>query len=211
MNGLPNPNSLHIPLTPVWDIGPKYTHLRDIGLGSYGLVCEAIENATQRHVAIKKFMGVFKDPVFCHRVLREIEILFSLNHPFIIKPLDLIVKSAEADIYLVMECAQSDLRRLLKSPIYLERKQVKALMYRLLVGLNYLHSCGIVHRDIKPGNVLVNSDCTVKICDFSLSRSIGGLNSSQFDCDLAIRRNPLLNVSSKSSSSKGVCEVRQRV
>lgn len=202
MNSSSTSESSSIPFLTLWDIGPKYTYLRDIGIGSYGAVCEAVENATQKRVAIKKFMGIFNDPILCRRVLREIEILFSLNHPFIVRPLDLIARNNSEDIYLVMELAHTDLRKLIKSPIYLEKRQVKILMYRILVGLNYLHSCGIVHRDIKPGNILINNDCVVKICDFSLSRSTGGLNASQFDCDKAIRRNPLLNISSQSSSSK---------
>jgi mitogen-activated protein kinase 1/3 len=47
------------------------------------------------------------------------------------------------------------------------------LLYNLLVGLKYLHSAGIYHRDLKPANCLVNQDCSVKICDFGLSRAIG--------------------------------------
>ena len=193
--------ALPFPVMNVWNIGPKYTFVRNLGMGAYGSVCEAIESATNKHVAIKKFTGIFNDPIMCQRILREIEIIFSLNHPFIIRPLDIIIRSETADIYLVMEYSQSDLRKLMKSPIFLERKQVKALMYRMLVALNYMHSCGIVHRDLKPGNILVNSDCTVKVCDFSLSRSTVGLTSSKFDCDMAIRRNPLLNFSSNSSSN----------
>lgn len=197
-----NPDPFLYLLASTWEIGPKYCFLRSIGAGTYGSVCEAIDKETNKHVAIKKFSGIFNDAVLCQRVLREIEILFSLNHPFIVKPVDLIVRAGSTDIYLVMELAQSDLRKLIKSPIHLERKQVKALMYRMLVALNYLHSGGIVHRDLKPGNLLINSDCTLKICDFSLSRSLVGLRSGTFDCDKAIRRNPLLNFSSNSSSNE---------
>ncbi len=186
---------------PVWDIGPKYTYIREIGVGTYGTVCEASVMGSKQRVAIKKFSGIFNDPILCQRILREVEILYSLNHPFIVRPLDLIIKTDASDIYLVLEMAQSDIRKLCKSPVYLERRQVKVLMYRMLVALNYLHSCGIVHRDLKPGNILINSDCTLKICDFSLSRSITGLKSSLFDCDMAIRHNPLLCMSSNSSSN----------
>lgn len=207
MRNLIATESLPLPAPAAWDIGPKYSFLRNIGLGTYGSVCEAVNRETGMRVAIKKFTNILADGVFCQRALREIEILYSLNHPFIVKPLDLLVKNIAVkteslDIYLVMELGQSDLRKMIKSPIYLERKHVKIIMYRLLVALNYLHSGGIVHRDLKPGNVLVNSDSTVKICDFGLSRSLGGLQSSTFDCDKAIRSNPLLNGSSNSSSSE---------
>jgi mitogen-activated protein kinase 1/3 len=50
---------------------------------------------------------------------------------------------------------------------------INTLLYNLMVGLKYLHSAGIYHRDLKPANCLVNQDCSVKICDFGLSRAIG--------------------------------------
>jgi len=195
-------NNAHLLYSTTWDIGPRYVFVRVIGAGAYGSVCEAIDNNENKRVAIKKFTNILSDAVLCQRVLREIEILYALNHPSIVKPLDLIIRPGSIDIYLVMELAQSDLRKLLRSPIYLEKKQVKVLMYRMLIALNYLHSGGIVHRDLKPGNILINGDCTLKICDFSLSRSLIGLKSGAFDCDKAIRRNPLLNFSNSSSSNE---------
>jgi len=48
-------------------------------------------------------------------------------------------------------------------------------MYNLLVGLKFMHEAKIIHRDIKPGNILINADCSIKICDFGLSRSLAGV------------------------------------
>ncbi len=192
---------LKLPRTGMWDIGPKYVFQKELGSGTYGAVCEAIRLSTGTRVAIKRFADLFKDKVMCKRVLREIEILYSLNHPFIVKPFELFTRNNNAEVYLVMELAQSDLRRLSKAAVYLDEKQVQLLMYRLLVSLNYLHSGGVVHRDVKPGNILVNSDCSIRLCDFSISRSTTGLYSSTFDCDLAFRQNPALNVSTSSFGS----------
>lgn len=195
--------SLKLPLSKAnaWDLIPKYSFVKELGVGTYGSVCEAIEVATGRNVAIKKFSDMFKDNVMCKRVLREIEILYSLDHPFIVRPIETFTQKNGTEIYLTMELAQTDLRRLSKAPVYLDEKQIQLLLYRMIVGLNYLHSGGIVHRDIKPGNILINSDCTVKLCDFSISRCITDLNSSCFDPDQAIRKDPLLSVSASSFGS----------
>jgi mitogen-activated protein kinase 1/3 len=71
-----------------------------------------------------------------------------------------------------LEIADSDLKKLLNAPIYLTELHVIVLLYNLLVGLKYIHSAGIYHRDLKPANCLVNQDCTIKICDFGLARTI---------------------------------------
>eukprot|EP00831_Metopus_contortus_P017878 TRINITY_DN1757_c0_g1_i1.p2 TRINITY_DN1757_c0_g1~~TRINITY_DN1757_c0_g1_i1.p2 ORF type:complete len:213 (+),score=35.76 TRINITY_DN1757_c0_g1_i1:169-807(+) len=104
-------------------------------------------------------------------------------------------RKSHTEVYLFMELAESDFRRLAKTPTFLDEKQIQVLMYRLMVVLNYLHSGGIVHRDIKPGNILVNSDCSIKLCDFSISRSTAGLVSSGLDVDKAIRQDPYLSSS----------------
>ena len=74
------------------------------------------------------------------------------------------------DLYLVFEAAPSDLRKVIRSNFFLTERHIKTIMYNLLCGLKYIHSANIVHRDIKPGNVLVNQDCTAKICDLGLAR-----------------------------------------
>eukprot|EP00826_Nyctotherus_ovalis_P055021 TRINITY_DN7277_c0_g3_i6.p1 TRINITY_DN7277_c0_g3~~TRINITY_DN7277_c0_g3_i6.p1 ORF type:complete len:429 (+),score=128.28 TRINITY_DN7277_c0_g3_i6:272-1558(+) len=186
-----------------WDIGPKYKFLKLLGCGSYGSVCLALNTKTETYSAIKKFAGIFEDPVKCKRVLREIELLHSVHSPHIVKPLDVFMRQG-ADIYLVMEIGQVDLLALRRS-VYLVEKQVKAIMYRLLTALNHLHSGGIIHRDVKPANILINHDCSIKLCDFSLSRSISGLNSSCFDCSLILRRYPSLKLP-EDSDDDVVCE-----
>jgi serine/threonine protein kinase len=184
-----------------WDIGPKYVYEKALGSGAYAAVCQAKCTQSAEKVAIKKFTNIYSDMDVCKRGLRELELLYAFDHPCIIRPKELILRPGSSDLYVVLELARTDLRKLSHSPVFLEAKQIKLIMYQILVSLNYIHSGGVVHRDIKPGNVLVNEDSTVKLCDFSISRCLSGLESSQFDCDTAIRQSPSLNQSSTLQTS----------
>lgn len=158
-----------------WSIPSRYQVRHLIGTGSYGHVCEAYDSKENRLVAIKKIHRVFEDLVDCKRILREIAILNRLNHDHIVKILDICAPEDTEhfdEIYLVLEIADSDFKKLFRTPVYLSELHVKTLLYNLLVGLKYIHSAGIYHRDLKPANCLVNQDCGVKICDFGLARTV---------------------------------------
>ena len=70
------------------------------------------------------------------------------------------------NLYLVLEQASSDLKKLMKTSIFLTDLHIQTILYNLLCSLKYMHSAKILHRDIKPANILINEDCSVKICDF---------------------------------------------
>lgn len=71
---------------------------------------------------------------------------------------------------MITELLQSDLHKIIVSPQSLSSDHIKVFLYQILRGVKYLHSAKIIHRDIKPGNLLVNSNCVLKICDFGLAR-----------------------------------------
>jgi mitogen-activated protein kinase 1/3 len=155
-------------------------------------------------VAIKKFENLFKDTLHCKRALREISILRQCSHPCVIKLLDIVVpgdKNSFTEMYLVLEYAESDLRKLYKSGINLSMVHIKTITYNLLLALKYLHKCKVIHRDIKPANILLNEDCSVKLCDYGLSRSINGVDHQNLDLILGAiseSRTPIIgNIKSK--------------
>ena len=67
---------------------------------------------------------------------------------------------------------ESDLKKVIRSPIHLELIHIQAIMYRLINSVKYLHDANVIHRDLKPANVLIREDCTIKLCDFGLARQI---------------------------------------
>jgi mitogen-activated protein kinase 1/3 len=159
-----------------WKIPPNYEVKQLIGTGSYGSVCEAYDHNSKKLVAIKRIAHMFEDLIDCKRILREIAILSKLRHDNIVQLYDIVAPSNMRtfdELYIVMEICDSDLKKLCRTDVTLSHLHINTLLYNLLVGLKYLHSAGIYHRDLKPANCLVNQDCSVKICDFGLSRAIG--------------------------------------
>ncbi len=155
----------------LWD----YKMIRRLGSGSYSTVFEALHVPTGTRVAIKREENIFGDLVDCKRVLREIRLLRALQHPNIVRLLDLRApKGLVPDtIFLVLELAETDLKAVTKSTAtVLQHWQIKAMMYDIFKGLKYIHSGMVLHRDIKPGNVLIIQSSRLLICDFGLARSV---------------------------------------
>ncbi|XP_069471121.1 serine/threonine-protein kinase NLK isoform X2 [Ambystoma mexicanum] len=159
----------HLHLSQHLDIEPD----RPIGYGAFGVVWSVTDPRDGKRVALKKMPNVFQNLVSCKRVFRELKMLCFFKHDNVLSALD-ILQPPHIDyfeeIYVVTELMQSDLHKIIVSPQPLSSDHVKVFLYQILRGLKYLHSAGILHRDIKPGNLLVNSNCVLKICDFGLAR-----------------------------------------
>ncbi len=97
--------------------------------------------------------------------------LMELHHPNVIKLEEVIRADNNRDIYLVFEHMDIDLYTLIREDILAERHR-KYIFYQMAKALYFLHSAGLIHRDVKPSNVLVNENCEAKLCDFGLVRSI---------------------------------------
>ena len=76
-----------------------------------------------------------------------------------------------------MEFLEADLKKILKSSLTLTEKHIQFIMYNMLKNIKYLHTAEVMHRDVKPSNVLIDEDCQTKLCDFGLSRSFSGVNT----------------------------------
>jgi len=109
------------------------------------------------------------------RTLREVKILKHFDHENIIGIKDIETPTSKddfGDVYIVSELMDTNLWRIIRSPQPLTNEHCQYFLYQILRGLKCIHSAHVVHRDLKPSNLLVNSDCSIKICDFGLSRGI---------------------------------------
>jgi mitogen-activated protein kinase 7 len=81
------------------------------------------------------------------------------------------------EIYLIQELMEADLHQIIRSEQPLTDAHFQYFIYQICRGLKYIHSANVLHRDLKPGNLLVNADCELKICDFGLARGLSDSSS----------------------------------
>ncbi|KAF9186367.1 Mitogen-activated protein kinase [Haplosporangium sp. Z 767] len=154
-------------------VDTKYQFIREIGQGAYGVVCAAKNTQTGEDVAIKKVTKVFEKTILAKRALREVKLLRHFSgHENItsIQDMDITNVMDFNEIYLVQELMEADLHQIIRSEQPLTDAHFQYFIYQICRGLKYIHSANVLHRDLKPGNLLVNADCELKICDFGLAR-----------------------------------------
>ncbi|KAG5019864.1 hypothetical protein AAZX31_06G188100 [Glycine max] len=150
-----------------------FEKLEKIGQGTYSSVFRARELETGKIVALKKVRFDNFEPESVRFMAREILILRRLDHPNIIKLEGLITSRLSCSIYLVFEYMEHDITGLLSSPdIKFTEPQIKCYMKQLLVGLEHCHLRGVMHRDIKGSNLLVNNEGVLKVADFGLANFV---------------------------------------
>ncbi|KAF7770501.1 hypothetical protein Agabi119p4_6475 [Agaricus bisporus var. burnettii] len=142
---------------------------RKVGEGAYAVVYQGREATTGRKVAVKKIrVGQFKDGLDMSAI-REVKYLRELKHQNVIELLD--VFSSKTNLNLVLEFLDSDLEMIIKdrSLVFLPA-DIKSWMAMTFRGLEFCHRNWILHRDLKPNNLLIASDGQLKIADFGLAR-----------------------------------------
>ncbi|CAL9198386.1 unnamed protein product [Musa hybrid cultivar] len=148
----------------------SFEKLEKIGQGTYSSVFRARDLDTGKIVALKKVRFDNFEPESVRFMAREIKILRRLDHPNIVKLEGLITSQLSCSLYLVFEYMEHDLSGLSSSPdIKFSESQIKCYMQQMLSGLEHCHLRGIIHRDIKGANILVNNEGVLKIADFGLA------------------------------------------
>jgi serine/threonine protein kinase len=145
----------------------RYRAVRRLGSGGTATVFLARDERLQRDVAVKRVHGAEVTATTAKRLWREARIMASLRHPNLVAIYDMVIDGE--DLLLVMEYVEGrTLADVLKSaPFSWER--AAELLAPVALALDYAHSQGVVHRDLKPPNVLVGEDGSVKVADLGLA------------------------------------------
>jgi len=151
----------------------KYRIVRELGAGAMGAVYEAVDTLTERPVAMKVLRAeLARQPELIERFRSEAVTLARLNHPNIALLYDFFLEGG--DYYMAMEFVRGkSLEKMIQQERCLDANLAGSIMRQTLDGLGHAHSMGVLHRDIKPGNIIVTEDMRVKVADFGIARVLG--------------------------------------
>ncbi|XP_034034483.1 serine/threonine-protein kinase 36 isoform X2 [Thalassophryne amazonica] len=148
----------------------SYLVLELAGEGSFGRVYKGIKRFSDQEVALKFLPKMGLSEKELRSLNTEIEILKDLQHPNIIQLLDSF--ETEKEVVVVTEYAEGQLFQILQYQGSLPERQVRDIACQLISALYYLHSHRIVHRDMKPQNILLDKSGVMKLCDFGFARAM---------------------------------------
>lgn len=158
-------------------INDRYEIIKSIGEGGMANVYLANDTILDREVAVKVLRGdLSTDEKFIRRFQREALSVSNLSHPNIVEVYD--VGEEDGQYYIVMEYIEGKtLKQLLNKRGALTLPEVIDIMTQLTDGLSHAHEAYIIHRDIKPQNIMIEDNGTVKITDFGIAMAV---NATQF-------------------------------
>ncbi|XP_061595875.1 serine/threonine-protein kinase 36 [Cololabis saira] len=148
----------------------RYHVLKLVGEGSFGRVFKGRKKFTGQVVALKFMPKVNRSEKELGSLKREIEILRDLQHPNIVQLFDSF--ETDTEVVVVTEYAEGQLFQILEDDGNLPESQVREIACQLVSALYYLHSHRILHRDMKPQNILLGKTGVVKLCDFGFARAM---------------------------------------
>lgn len=162
-------------------IAKRYMVVKHIGQGGMADVYVAVDTLLNREVAVKVLRGeLSNDPVALLRFQREANASTALSHPNIVDIYD--VGEENGYHYIVMEYVRGkDLKQLIAQRGALCKEEAVAIMKQLVSAVAEAHRCNIIHRDIKPQNVLIKDDGTLKVVDFGIALAQDALQLTQSD------------------------------
>eukprot|EP01028_Stygiella_incarcerata_P010920 TRINITY_DN592_c1_g1_i3.p1 TRINITY_DN592_c1_g1~~TRINITY_DN592_c1_g1_i3.p1 ORF type:complete len:319 (-),score=82.14 TRINITY_DN592_c1_g1_i3:1718-2674(-) len=150
----------------------KYQKIGKIGEGTYGVVFKARHLETGEMVALKRIRLESEEEGVPCTAIREISLLKELRHPNIVRLYDVI--HTDRKLTLVFEYLEKDLKRYMdENDGPLDMMTIKSFLYQLIRSVEFCHSHNVLHRDLKPQNLLISSEGELKLGDFGLARAFG--------------------------------------
>jgi serine/threonine protein kinase len=150
-----------------------------LGIGSYSTVWKIRYKETDAFFALKHENNIFNDLETCRNILREIRLLHHLQNEGIVKIRDVRTTTSNYnELLIILDLHAIDLKKFINTAKTISEEEIKYIMYELLKTIKYLHSAGVLHRDIKPGNILLSEKGKPVLCDFGLAR--GSIHEKYF-------------------------------
>ncbi|XP_037957702.1 cyclin-dependent kinase 1-like [Teleopsis dalmanni] len=149
-----------------------YRKLEKIGEGTFGIVYKAEDSVTGQIVAMKKIKLGASEGIPA-TALREMDLLQGLKHPNIICLIDIVMDQYR--LYLIFEYLSMDLKKYMDSmtpDTHIDKELVRRYLYQITNAIHYCHRNHVLHRDLKPQNILIDKKGVIKVADFGLGRSI---------------------------------------
>merc|ERR1711976_485967 len=159
---------------------PKMTKVEDflqiekISEGTYGVVFKGRNRKTNEIVAMKKIRLESEEEGVPSTAIREISLLKELQHPNIVLLQDVIMQ--ESRLYLIFEFLTMDLKKYLDTipqKEFCDPNLVQSYTYQILQAMLFCHQRRVLHRDLKPQNLLIDKNGAIKLADFGLARAFG--------------------------------------
>ena len=148
----------------------KYEVLGIVGEGAYGIVYKCLNKETNKYVAVKKFKETH-DKLVQKTMKRELAMLQLLRHENVVEFQESFV--SKGNFFLVFEYVEKNLLEVLEeSPHGLSPKLIRSLVYQMCKAVSYLHKNNMIHRDVKPENLLIDENFNLKLCDFGFARKV---------------------------------------
>jgi fused-like protein len=144
------------------------THM--VGEGSFGRVYKARKRGTGETVALKRIAKAGRSEKEISSLRQEIDILSRLTHPNIVQMVELVETTSE--LCVITEFAHGELFEVIEDDQCLPEPEVQTIAQQLTRALHYLHSNSIIHRDMKPQNILIGTNKRVMLCDFGFARAM---------------------------------------
>ena len=148
----------------------KYEVLGIVGEGAYGIVYKCLNKETNKYVAVKKFKET-QDKLVQKTMKRELAMLQMLHHENVVEFQESFV--SKGNFFLVFEYVEKNLLEVLEeSPRGLSPKLIRSLVFQMCKAVAYLHKNNMIHRDVKPENLLIDEKLNLKLCDFGFARKV---------------------------------------